>query len=85
MAISVRIPESVAGAARGLELSLDPAPTDLGALIDALERLRPGLREVLDSSAVNAAVNGEVILHGRDRTTLADGDQVEFLVMFAGG
>jgi molybdopterin converting factor small subunit len=84
MAIRVRIPPSVASLASP-SIEIEPAPAHLGELIGALEALHPGLQLALDSSSVNAAVNGEVVLHGRDATPLRDGDEVEFLVMFAGG
>jgi molybdopterin converting factor small subunit len=84
MALAVRIPPSVLQLPAA-DLELDPAPADIAALIAELERRHPGLRHALDSSSVNAALNGEVILSGRDATRLKDGDRVEFLVMFAGG
>ena len=84
MAIQVRVPPTLVHLPSS-GVTLDPAPPDLGALLEELERRFPGLGLALDSASVNAAVNGEVILHGRDRTPLSDGDEVEFLVMFAGG
>ena len=84
MALRVRIPPAVAKLA-AQELTVDPAPADVSRLIAELERRHPGLGKALDSSSVNAAVNGSVVLHGRDATALKDGDEVEFLVMFAGG
>jgi molybdopterin converting factor small subunit len=84
VAVTVRVPPSIWRLAQP-EVRVEPAPPDLGALIRELERRHPGLGTALDSSAVNAAVNGEVILHGRDAAPLKDGDAVEFLVMFAGG
>jgi len=84
MAIRIRISEALA-APTARELELEPAPADVGSLIRMLEARFPGLGQALDSSSVNAVVNGEVILQGRDATRLADGDDVEFLVMFAGG
>jgi len=83
MSLLVRLPDGVEAPDR--ELTLTEAPADLGALLAELERRWPGLGGRLDSAAVNVAVNGDVILHGRDRTALADGDEVEFLIMFAGG
>ena len=80
----LRIAQAVAESA-DRALVLDEIPASLGALVALLEERSPGLKARLDSSAVNAAVNGEVVLHGRDQTPLADGDEVEFLVMFAGG
>ena len=84
MGLTVRLSEGI-DFTSARELILDSAPVDLGALIDELERRFPGARAALDSSAVNAAINGDVVLSGRDRTTLADGDEVDFLIMFAGG
>ena len=86
MGLRVRIPPALGRLdSCATELTLTAAPPNLGALLAELERRYPGLGSVLDSSAVNAAVNGAVILHGRDATPLHDGDEVEFLVMFAGG
>ena len=82
--IRVRVPRSVARL-RSQELVIDSEPANLGELLAALENLHPGLGSALDSAAVNAAVNGEIILSGRDKTRIRDGDEVEFLVMFAGG
>ena len=84
MAITVRIPATLFEPPSP-ETSIDPAPATLGALIDLLEERFPGAAAALNSSAVNAAVNGEVVLHDRDATSLDDDDDVEFLMMFAGG
>ena len=84
MPVTIRLPDGVE-AIPYRELTLDRAPATLADLVAGLDRRYPGARAKLDSAAVNAAVNGEVILSGRDRTALADGDEVEFLVMFAGG
>ena len=84
MALRVRIPPSIVRLPAA-ELTIERAPPDIGSLLRELDVLHPGLAKLLDSSAVNAAVNGDVVLHGRDATALADGDEVEFLLMFAGG
>ena len=84
MAITVRIPATLFRLADS-EQSIEPAPANLGALIELLEDRFPGVAATLNSSAVNAAVNGEVVLHDRDAIPLNDGDDVEFLMMFGGG
>ena len=84
MAITVRLSEGLEFGSKR-EIVFDSAPADLGALISELEQRYPGARAALDSSSVNAAVNGDVVLSGRDRTKLTDGDDVDFLIMFAGG
>ena len=82
--IRVRVPATVARLAAS-EIAVDGDFSDLGQLLAALERMHPGLGAALDSASINAAVNGEVVLCGRNATRLRDGDEVEFLVMFAGG
>ena len=56
--------------------------------VGELLALRPGdqlscLRGV--GEPFNVAVNGDVILRGRDATAVSDGDEVEVLTMLAGG
>lgn len=84
MPVRVRIPRALSELPQPV-ITVDPSPADVGRLVAELDRLFPGLARTLDSASVNAAVNGEVVLHGRDATPLEDGDEVEFLVMFAGG
>ena len=84
MSLIIRLPETIRGTL-DREFRLDETPDDVGALLALLDARSPGLRAELDSASVNAAVNGEVVLHRRDQTPLKDGDEVEFLVMFAGG
>lgn len=84
MAVKIRLSEGLDFAPEK-EISLADTPRDIGALLAELERRYPGAKAALDSSSVNAAVNGDLILSGRDPTVLHDGDEVEFLIMFAGG
>lgn len=80
--IRVRLPDTLA-ADRTLVV-VEPV-ANLGQLLRALDRLRPGLAAKLDAEIYNFAVNGEVILKDRDAHPLADGDEVEVLTMFGGG
>jgi molybdopterin converting factor small subunit len=62
----------------------EPVAT-VAALVEALERRIPGLREQLDDSVFNFAVNDEMLLfHARERT-LQDGDVVEVIPTISGG
>jgi len=62
----------------------EPVAT-VAELVDALERRIPGLREQLDDSVFNFAVNDEMLLfHARERT-LQDGDVVEVIPTISGG
>jgi molybdopterin converting factor small subunit len=54
-------------------------------LVEALDRKIPGLRDQLDDSVFNFAVNDEMLLiHARERT-LNDGDVVEVIPTISGG
>ena len=62
----------------------EPVAT-VAALVEALDRRIPGLREQLDDSVFNFAVNDEMLLfHARERT-LQDGDVVEVIPTISGG
>ncbi|MDQ3171840.1 MAG: MoaD/ThiS family protein [Acidobacteriota bacterium] len=69
----------------GSQLSVDRPVATIGALVAALEDLRPGLSEHLHDSLYNFAVNDTLILHGTDAHPLHDGDIVELIPTIAGG
>jgi molybdopterin converting factor small subunit len=57
----------------------------IAELVEALDRKIPGLREQLDDSVFNFAVNDEMLLiHARERA-LKDGDVVEVIPTISGG
>ena len=57
----------------------------VGQLIQALDRLVPGIAKELDDPLYNIAVNDEILLHGVDARTVNDGDVVEVIPSMAGG
>lgn len=82
--ILVRFP-SMLHARAGRELVVDEPLSDLGALLDALERLVPGLGRELADPIYNLAVNDEMLLHGVRRHPLKSGDVVEIVPTISGG
>jgi molybdopterin converting factor small subunit len=57
----------------------------IAELVEALDQRIPGLREQLDDSVFNFAVNDEMLLiHARERA-LNDGDVVEVIPTISGG
>ena len=57
----------------------------IAELVEALDKKIPGLREQLDDSVFNFAVNDEMLLiHARERA-LNDGDVVEVIPTISGG
>ncbi|MFM8532191.1 MAG: MoaD/ThiS family protein [Acidimicrobiia bacterium] len=59
--------------------------SNVGELIQALDRLRPGLARELDDPIYNIALNDEILLHGVDAHAVADGDIIEVVPSIAGG
>jgi sulfur carrier protein ThiS len=74
--ITVRLPETLREG-RGAVLTMNAVSLD-----DIIGHL--DLREERDE-LYNFAVNGELIVHGEQAVTLADGDEVEIVVAFSGG
>ncbi len=62
----------------------EPVAT-VAALVEALDRRIPGLREQLDDSVFNFAVNDEMLLFRARARTLQDGDVVEVIPTISGG
>lgn len=82
--ITVRFP-SMLQARTGREVMVEEPVSDLGALLAALERVRPGLAADLADPIYNFAVNNEMLLHGVRSHPLKDGDVVEIVPTIAGG
>ena len=82
--ITVRLPGTLrTGSEDSLRIS---TPVDsIATLIDVLDRRIPGLREQLDDSVFNFAVNDVLLLHGARAHPLADGDVVEIIPTISGG
>jgi molybdopterin converting factor small subunit len=82
--ITVRFP-SMLHARAGRELSLDEPLSDLGALLDLLNRRIPGLAAELADPIYNFAINDEMLLHGVRTHPLKNGDTVEIVPTISGG
>ena len=66
-------------------LEVHDAVRTIADLVEALDKRIPGLREQLDDSVFNFAVNDEMLLiHARERA-LNDGDVVEVIPTISGG
>ncbi|MBI4478301.1 MAG: MoaD/ThiS family protein [Acidobacteria bacterium] len=82
--ITVRLPAMLRAGRSDTIVVTEPVST-IGELVGVLDRRIPGLREQLDDSVFNFAVNDEMLLHRvRDRK-LADGDTVELIPTISGG
>jgi molybdopterin converting factor small subunit len=82
--VTVRFP-SMLHLKAGREATIDETVTDLGALLDLLDRRFPGLARELADPIYNVAVNDEMLLHGVRRHQLRDGDIVEIVPTISGG
>ena len=67
------------------EMRVDEGIANVGQLVDALDRLRPGFRERVSDSLYNFAVNDILLLHRALEYPLAHGDVVEVIPTIAGG
>ena len=89
--VTVRLPaylEAIPGHHRSTSTHyLEPAPRDLAALLERLERCRPGVRERLQDPehGLAVALNGELQPAVKDDLELKAGDEVEFLYAMSGG
>jgi molybdopterin converting factor small subunit len=82
--ITVRLPSTLAIAGTTTLHIEDPVAT-IADLVEVLDRRLPGLKEQLEDSVFNFAVNDEMLLHrARDRA-LAHGDVVEVVPAISGG
>ena len=82
--VTVRLPAMLRVDGAG-ELRVEEGVANIGQLIAALEGIRPGLREQVEDTLYNFAVNDVLILHGTDDYPLAPGDTVEIIPTIAGG
>jgi molybdopterin converting factor small subunit len=57
----------------------------VGQLVEALDRLVPGLAQELDDPLYNIAVNDELLLHNVNARPVKDGDVIEIIPSMAGG
>ena len=84
MAITVNFPAVLHPVAGASIVVRDPVAT-VGQLMQALERLAPGLGKELDDPLYNIAVNDEILLHAVESREVRDGDVVEIVPSMAGG
>lgn len=82
--ITVRLPSMLRAGRSDTMVVTEPVAT-IADLVAVLDRRIPGLRERLEDSVFNFAVNDEMLLHRvRDRR-LEDGDTVELIPTISGG
>lgn len=82
--ITVRLPSALrVGPVDTLSIT-EPAGT-IDELVKVLDRRIPGLREQLEDSVFNFAVNDEMLLHRALQHPLRDGDVVEIIPTISGG
>ena len=84
MSITVNFPESLAHLA-GQSVVVRESVSNVGQLIQALDRLAPGMARELDDPLYNIAINQEIMLHSVDSRPVNDGDVVEIIPSIAGG
>ena len=84
MAITVNFP-AVLHSVAGESVVVRESVANVGQLLQALERLKPGLHKELDDPLYNIAVNDEILLHAVNAREVRDGDVVEIIPSMAGG
>lgn len=84
MSITVNFPAALQPMT-GKSLVVREPVDNIGQLIQALERLAPGVSQELDDPLYNIAVNDEILLHAVDARAVKDGDVVEIIPSMAGG
>lgn len=82
--ITVNFPTALQPLA-GQSLLVRESVSTVGQLIQAMDRLVPGLARELDDPLYNIAVNDEILLHSVDSRSVKDGDIVEVIPSMAGG
>ena len=84
MSVVVNFPASLSHLA-GQSVIVRESVSNIGQLIQALERLAPGMAKELDDPLYNIAINQEILLHSVDSRPVKDGDIVEVIPSIAGG
>ena len=84
MTITVNFPAVLHPVAGATLVVREPVAT-VGQLLQALERLKPGLYKELDDPLYNIAVNDEILLHAVEAREVHDGDVIEIIPSMAGG
>ena len=82
--ITVNFPAALSSLA-GPSLIVRESVTTVAQLIEALDRLVPGIAKELDDPLYNIAINDEILLHAVDARVVNDGDVVEVIPSMAGG
>ena len=84
MSVTVNFPASLSHLA-GHSVIVRESVSTVGQLIQALDRLVPGIAKELDDPLYNIAVNDEILLHAVAQREVRDGDVVEIIPSMAGG
>ena len=84
MSVTVNFPASLSHFA-GQSVIVRDSVANLGQLVQALDRIAPGLAKELDDPLYNFAINQEILLHGVDSRPVSDGDVVEIIPSMSGG
>ena len=84
MSVTVNFPSSLAHLA-GQSVIVRESVSNIGQLIEALDRIAPGMARELDDPLYNIAINQEIMLHSVDSRPVNDGDVVEIIPSIAGG
>jgi molybdopterin converting factor small subunit len=84
MSVTVNFPASLSHLA-GQSVIVRESVSNIGQLIQALDRIAPGMARELDDPLYNIAVNQEIMLHSVDARPVNDGDVVEIIPSIAGG
>jgi molybdopterin converting factor small subunit len=84
MSITVNFPASLSHLA-GQSVIVRESVSNIGQLIQALDRIAPGMARELDDPLYNIAINQEIMLHSVDSRPVNDGDVVEIVPSIAGG
>ena len=82
--ITVNFPAALHDVA-GASILVRESVSTVGQLIQALDRIKPGIAQELDDPLYNIAVNDEILLHAVDSRSVKDGDVVEVIPSMAGG
>jgi molybdopterin converting factor small subunit len=84
MGITVNFPAALQPIA-GPSMLVRESVSTVGQLIQALDRLAPGIAKELDDPLYNFAINQELLLHSVESRAVKDGDVIEVIPSMAGG